>query len=201
MNMPLSNPFVAFVEKFISLSPGEVELFASYCSERKFPAGSVILNEGKICESILFITSGTARSFFMDFTGREFTWNFHFNNGHSKFENYFALDYKSFLTQSPSLLTFEVLSDVIAIELSYDAVGKIYSLGEKFQAIGRIMGENAYGNIHARAFSFLALSAEDRYTELLKSEPYLLQLFPQYYIASYLGVTPPSLSRIRKRIV
>jgi CRP-like cAMP-binding protein len=197
----LSNPFVTFIEKFITLSPYEVELFASFCSERKFTTGAIILNEGKICENILFVTSGTARSFFLDFTGREFTWNFHFNNSHSKFENYFALDYKSFLTQSPSLLTFQALSDVTAIELSYEAVGKIYSLGEKFQAIGRIMGENAYGNIHSRAFTFLALSAEDRYAQLLQNEPYLLQLFPQYHIASYLGVTPQSLSRIRRKIV
>ncbi len=70
----------------------------------------------------------------------------------------------------------------------------------KAQEITRRFSEMAYRFTHIKAFNFLTKSAKDRYLNLLTEEPYLLNKFPQYYVASYLGIAPQSLSRLRKEI-
>jgi CRP-like cAMP-binding protein len=194
------NPFSAFVSKYVPLSPAEVQLCESVTSFRRFRRRNIILSPGDSCRSILFITTGAARSLFTNSDGQEFTWNFHFNDTDSKFENYFILDYNSFLSQSPTPLLFESLQDTEAIELRYEDANCLFNTYPTFEQAGRVMAENAYKNIHLRAFSILTLSAKERYLQLLRDEPYLLNKFPLYYIASYLGMAPQSLSRLRKEL-
>ncbi|MFN5296645.1 MAG: Crp/Fnr family transcriptional regulator, partial [Flavobacteriales bacterium] len=106
------NPFVNFISHFVSLSDSDSDLLENELTYRKFKTGDKILQEGSICKNILFIVSGKARSFFINHEGQDFTWNFHFNDNESKFENYFLVDYNSFLTQTPTFLSFQALEDI-----------------------------------------------------------------------------------------
>ncbi|MCZ8296577.1 Crp/Fnr family transcriptional regulator [Flavobacterium sp.] len=194
------NQFVKFISQFISLSNEDTIALENVLSNKSYKAGDKIVQEGSICNSILFTVSGKARSYFVNHEGQEFTWNFHFNDADSKFENYFLVDYYSFLRQTPSHLTIEALEDIEAITLSYTNIQKIVSKSINLEKVASIMSATAYENVHKRAFTLLTSNAKERYLQLLKDEPYLLNKFQHYLIASYLGVAPQSLSRLRKEI-
>lgn len=194
------NLFVKFIYQFISLSNEDTIALENVLSNKSYKAGDKILQEGSICNSILFTVSGKARSYFVNHEGQEFTWNFHFNDADSKFENYFLVDYHSFLRQIPSHFTIEALEDIEAITLSYTNIQKIVSKSINLEKVASIMSATAYQNVHNRAFTLLTSNAKERYLQLLKDEPYLLNKFQHYLIASYLGVAPQSLSRLRKEI-
>ena len=195
------NPFIKFISHFISLPDRDSKLLENELKFKKFNLGDKILQEGTICKDIMFITTGKARSFFINHEGQDFTWNFHFNDNDAKFENYFLVDYNSFLSQMPTFLSFQALEDLEVVILSYASIQKVVSNSIYLEKVSSIMSATAYQNVHKRAFTLLTLNAKTRYLQLLKDEPYLLNKFQHYLIASYLGVAPQSLSRLRKEII
>lgn len=94
---------------------------------------------------------------------------------------------------------FEVLENAELVSIDYNSLEKLYDLSGKWQKLGKLMADTGYYNIHHRTLSLLTETAETRYKRFLKESPTLLQKVPQYYIASYLGITPQSLSRIRNK--
>jgi len=100
--------------------------------------------------------------------------------------------------REPSRLTFEALTDVEVLSISYNDLQGLYKTSVFWQNAGRMLAEQAYYFNHHRVLSLLAEPAEDRYLRLQRESPYLFEKVPQYLIASYLGMTPQSLSRIRK---
>jgi CRP-like cAMP-binding protein len=194
------NPFLNFILNFVTLSDNDRNLLENELTYKIFKTGERILQEGSICKNILFIVSGIARSFFINQEGQDLTWNFHFNDNESKFENYFLVDYNSFLTQTPTFLSFQALEDIEVVMLSYDSIQKLTSNSHILEKVASKMSETAYQNVHKRAFILLTLNAKERYMQILKEEPYLLNKFQHYLIASYIGVAPESLSRLRKEI-
>lgn len=184
----------------MSLTEKDISLLENELKYKTFNAGENILLVGSICKNIMFIVNGKARSFFINHEGQDYTWNLNFNDTHSKFENYFLIDYNSFLSQTPTFLTIQALENIEVMILSYDSIQKITAMSISLEKLAGKMSEKAYQNIHKRAFTLLTLNAKERYLQLLKDEPYLLNKFQHYLIASYLGVAPQSLSRLRKEI-
>ena len=174
------NPFVNFIMEFVPLSDSNSDLLEKELTCKKFKTGDKILQEGSICKNILFIVSGKARSFFINHEGQDLTWKFHFNDTESKFENYFLFDYYSFLTQTPTSLSFQAIEDIEVVMLSYDSIQKLTSNSHILEKVASKMSENAYHNVHKRAFTLLTLNAKERYLQLLKEEPYLLNKFICY---------------------
>jgi CRP-like cAMP-binding protein len=195
------NPFLKLISHFVLLPDRDSQLLENELNFKSYRVGDKILQEGSICKNIIFIVSGKARSFFINHEGQEFTWNFHFNDADSKFENYFLLDYNSFLSQKPTYLTFEVIEDIKVISLNFDDMQKVIVNSAVLQNVLSVMSSIAYQTVHKRAFSLLTQNAKERYLHLLNDEPYLLNKFQHYLIASYLGVAPQSLSRLRKEII
>lgn len=196
----IMNPFIKFVSQYMSLTEKDNSLLENELKYKTFNAGENILLVGSICKNIMFIVNGKARSFFINHEGQDYTWNLNFNDTHSKFENYFLIDYNSFLSQTPTFLTIQALENIEVMVLSYDSIQKITAMSISLEKLAGKMSEKAYQNIHKRAFTLLTLNAKERYLQLLKDEPYLLNKFQHYLIASYLGVAPQSLSRLRKEI-
>jgi CRP-like cAMP-binding protein len=170
---------------------------ASQISEITFRPKQIILTEGGICNKVYFVVSGTARSYYTDFSGMTVTWSFHFNNNLSLIRNVFVTDYRAFLTDKPSSIAVETLSEVSALVFTKEAVNYLMEKSLKYEIWMRKLNENAYISMYDRAFSLLTMSATERYHKLLNEEPHLMQMFSNYYIASYLGIAPQSLSRIR----
>jgi len=111
----------------------------------------------------------------------------------------FATDYESFLTEKSSPLFFETLTEVRYREFSKSTVESLYRANPRYEYLGRIMAERAYLSATERLKQFQTETLEQRYEKLLQRAPELFQQIPQYHIASYLGVSPQSLSRIRAK--
>ena len=190
-------PYFEYVRKYVELDSETKQLIASQLSEISFPEKHIILSEGGICNKVYFVLSGTARSYYIDFSGMTVTWSFHFNNNLSLIRNVFVTDYRAFLTNKPSSIAVETLSEVSALVFTKEAVNYLMEKSLKYEIWMRKLNENAYVSMYDRAFSLLTMSATERYHKLLNDEPHLMQMFSNYYIASYLGIAPQSLSRIR----
>lgn|GEM_PF-302922 len=193
-------PLLNYIGKIISLDNSAVEIISNNCREVLIPKGQMIFNEGEVAKYAYFIVSGKAWSFYTDNTGKTIAWSFHFNEVQSGFNNLFIVDYKSFLTQTPGTMSIEALTDIRALRIGrrgFDPRGGHVPVLEKYL---RKLNEYSFIVAYDRVLTLLTMSATDRYNKLLKSEPYLLQMFSDKYLASYIGVEPQSLSRIRKNI-
>jgi len=192
-------PYFEYVRKYAELDSEIMQLTASVISEITFPKKQIILSEGNVSNKVYFIVSGTARSYYTDFSGMTVTWSFHFNNDQSVIRNVFAVDYRAFLTNKLSSISIETLSEVRAFVFTKEAVSSLMEKSLQYEIWMRRLNENAYVSMYDRAFTLLTMSATERYHKLLKEEPHLMQMFSNYYIASYLGIAPQSLSRIRSQ--
>ena len=159
---------------------------------REFAAGSTLLREGDVSRTMYFIKRGCLRLWFNK-EGKDITFQFFFENqGVSSFESFFA--------GKPSIFSLESIEPTIAATISrgnWDTMLTVYpALKESFQ---EVLIERM--GTYARLFlSMIKNSPRERYEALVRERPDILQRVPQRYIASYLGITPVSLSRIRGRI-
>ena len=186
------NRFRNFLEQKTKLTESEWEFFASKLIREEFPPKTAILKKGETEKHISFIEKGAVR-FFIPKEESELTFAF-------IFDNELVCAYDSFLTQTPSLYSAETLSPTVIWRFSYDTLQELYKGLPKSNIIGRIASEEIYLKKAKRELSFLIDTAEERYLKIFTDRPNLLQEIPLKYIASYIGVTPQALSRIRKRI-
>ena len=190
-------PYFEYMRKSVELDSDTMQLVASHLSKVSFPPKQIILQEGGVCNKIYFIVSGTARSYYTDASGMTVTWAFLFNTEASISRNLFAVDYRAYLTNTPASIAIETLSEISALVFLKEELNYMINNSPKYESFMRRLDEKAYLGMFDRAFSLLTMSATERYSKLLKEEPHLMQMFSNYYIASYLGIAPQSLSRIR----
>lgn len=180
------------LSNFISLGKGEQDIFVSKLKLKEYKKKELILQEGDICKYAYFINSGCLR-YYYNVGDQENTAQFFFENG-------WYTDYDSFLTGKPTQQNIETLEKTELLLLSAKDLQQLYIDIPKFERFGRLMAENAFLGIRQRSEMLENQTAEERYLTLMKERPKVFERIPQHYIASYLGIKPPSLSRIRKRI-
>lgn len=151
------------------------------------------LQQEEKCEYIGFIKNGTLRSFHSGENGNEISFNFHFNNQ-------FFTDYESLLFDKKSKLNIQAIHKSELFLLHKDDLKALYNKGIYWQEFGRKTKEKLYIDAKKRIEDLLYFTPEKRYTNLLNENPLIFQEINQKHVASYLGITPQSLSRIRKRI-
>jgi len=115
-------------------------------------------------------------------------------------ENEFISDYPNFLDNKPAEKNVKCLEDTSLLVINVNDLNALYQQKHSFERFGRLIAESLFKNWHNKSVSLMLDDAETRYKKLIKNRPSLYQRIPQYLIASYLGVTPESLSRIRKNI-
>lgn len=158
----------------------------------EFPKYHTILNIGETETYLSFVESGIIR-YYIPKIENDLTFAF-------AFAGHFASAYDSFLSRSPSLYAGQTLHKTILWRVTYTSLQRIYNTTKIGNTIGRFVSENLYINKFNRELSLLNDTAQQRYQHLLVEQPHLIQHIPLKYIASYIGVTPQALSRIRKRI-
>ena len=119
---------------------------------------------------------------------------------HFYLSNWLATDYESYLSGNPGELYIKALIDTSVYEFDYDSLHAFFKTNQKFEKIRTIQAEDAYLRMVKRLKNFQYMELKDRYLALVNEDPGLFNLVPQRYIASYLGVTPQSLSRIKKEL-
>lgn len=190
--------FKGFIKKVVDIDENEWSEIKKISKIVTYSKGAIINKEGDIFKNMLFVNKGVIRSYLIDNNGRDFTWGIHYAGEKATMKNLFVIDYASYIKQEPSKLFFEVLENSELISINYHKLENLYSSSSKWLKFGKIMADTGYYTTHHRTLSLLTETAEIRYERLLKENPAILQQIPQYYIASFLGITPQSLSRIRK---
>jgi len=188
--------FRAALTQFVHFTDDEWALFAEHLAYRVIKKKELFVRGGDVCSEIGFILQGSTRFFFTK-DGVEISSYFCFSSD-------LITSYGSFLKKAPSAISIEALEDTEIIYFSCNALQKMLQderLIYKLEHMGRLIAEYLIICYEERMISFLTQSAEERYQSLLESAPDLVQRIPQHHIAAYLGVTPVSLSRIRKRIM
>jgi len=182
------------------LSDDDWQLLSNKLTIVSFDKNVNFHSHGNLCNEIMFLTSGVARSYVIDCNGRDYTCNFHFNDPASSIKNVFVTDYASIIRNEESKLYFESLTEIEVILIPVSQVKKLYEGNANWGRIGRIIAEEAYYITQQRTLSLLTMTATERYEQLINHIPSTISLIPELYIASYLGITPQSLSRIKKSL-
>lgn len=186
-----------FIDKYVSFNQNEWTLFKSKLKIFHHKKGEIIHYAGDVCTKLMFINYGIIRGYLIDINGKDYTSCICFNDKNSKMTNVYVVDYESFVTQSKSKISFEVLEDCELLSLTYNDIQLLYKHSKKGERFGRLMAELAYCYTHNQAIKRLTKTAQERFEELINEAPYLLEKVPQYHIATYLGITPQSLSRLK----
>lgn len=182
-----------FYHTISPLTEQEWKNLESRLTIHQYKKGEKLTDVGEVCNYVYYIDSGLVKMSSM-LEDKESIFSF-------GSDNCYISAYDSFLTRKPAYYSIEAIEDTTAIQLHYDDLQELYELMPLAQKFGRLIAEQVYIEVSERNNSLFTKSPEERYLELQAKDPVILQRVPQYMIASYLGVTPEALSRIRKRLV
>lgn len=184
------------LRKMSDATDEDIDLFLSLHQVASYHKGDLLLETGQIEGYLYFVNSGILRCFIAKEKKedvKEITFNL-------VFPGWFYSAYDSFITQTPCKYTVECVTEVEIYRINYESLQYIYKhtgFGEK---VGRLAVEQLYLNKSKREMSLLSDSVDERYQYLLENYPNYILDVPLKYIASYIGVTPQALSKIRRRI-
>ncbi|MFD1552877.1 Crp/Fnr family transcriptional regulator [Putridiphycobacter roseus] len=182
-----------YLEQFVALSDHDWEIFSSKLIKTAHKKKTILLKIGKVERQLSFIEKGSVR-LYIPKVENDLTFGFSFKGN-------FISAYDSFITQTPSTYQTETLTETTLWHLNYDDIQDIYSRTAIGNTIGRMIAENLFLMKSKREQSLLNDSAEQRYLNLFSERPDLIKQIPLRHLASYIGVTPQALSRIRRRII
>jgi CRP/FNR family transcriptional regulator, anaerobic regulatory protein len=180
------------IKSIVSLNENEEEAFTKILEIKQFKKKAFLLQQGQICNKVSFINTGCMRLFY-EVEGVENTVQFFFADR-------WYTDYESFLTGNPTIENLQALEDCEVIQFKKSDLYNLYITHPVFERVGRILAENAFLSVSKLNKMLTNEEPQQRYLSLLNQRPEVVKNIPQHYIASYLGIKPESLSRIRKRI-
>lgn len=183
--------FLQHLNQHLSLTAEDESFLREHLRTRDFPRGEMLLSEGEVSKTFFFNAEGIVRLFYLR-EGEERTAYFYP-------EGTFISAYESFVRQEPSKLNLQAMERTILVEISFEAAAALLQYSNKFDVLARIAMEDELISHQRIIAALLTLSPEERYAHLLEENPAIFQRVPQRHIASYLGVKPESLSRIKKR--
>jgi CRP-like cAMP-binding protein len=178
------------IKNRLELSADAEAFFYSISKERTFPKGEVLIRQGQVVKNTFFVTSGCLRSYCTDKNGKEHTLLF-------AIKDWWISDYIAIYSDELATLTVECLTDSKVIEFNAKELDGIHSRFPEFESYQRHNLERHIVSLHRRILNQLQLSAPERYDLFLKQYPDIEQHARNYHIASFLGMTQQSLSRIR----
>ena len=178
------------IKNSISLSAQAEEYIYSISTEKTVSKGEILIREGQTVNKTFFVTQGSLRSFCVDKEGKEHTLQF-------AIRDWWISDFIAIYGNKPASLTVECISDSSVIEFNAQKLNEIYLQFPEFEPFQRTNLERHVVSLHKRILNQLQLTALERYNLFLEQYPNIEQHVPNYHIASYLGITQQSLSRIR----
>lgn len=190
------NTYREFLKQYVVFNEAEWILFSQHLTFSSLKKKQFYAVPDKVCDKVGFIVSGTMRYFHIK-DGQDITSYF-------SFENELVSSYKSYLTNQPGFTYIQALEDTFLINFTRSAMEQMLAnpmLAYKMERFGRLVAEHYLCCYEDRVASFITQTPEERYIQLLSTGKDVLQRMPQHYIANFLGITPVSLSRIRRRVM
>ena len=180
-----------YINYYVPLGPEENQAIQNTFKTKVYPKGHILVNEGEVCQKMYFILKGTSRTFH-DHTKKEVTtWIYP--------ESHFITSWSSFILEQPSSESIQVLEkDSELAYITKAGLMQLYDQYHKIERFGRMLAEEQLAAIDDYSRGFALLSAKEKYESLLSFFPDVTQRVNLGYIASMLGITQETLSRIRK---
>jgi CRP-like cAMP-binding protein len=189
----MQKSFNQFILQHIVLSDEDLDILWNRMTPRKLLKKDHLVKTGEVCNRLAFFSSGYFRFYHINASGDEITSDFYFAPG-------FVTSYTSFITGNSSFVNVQAMEDMEVMELKRSDVYRLYDSNPSIERLGRLMGEMVAITSETHLFMLLNQTAENRYRNLLGKYPEFVRHIPLQYIASYLGITQETLSRIRKNI-
>lgn len=182
-----SEKLIQSIRSFASFSDEEVKGFTDLVEEVRLSKGDVLLDIGQICDQICFIDHGSLRQYYTDSEHDEVITNLFLPHE-------WVFDHASFTGRKPAQARIEAFDDCILLSISIHNIHHLIEQSQRYFALGKILELGITPLTNPKS------TPEEKYLKLLEQKPQLIQTFPLKYIASYLGMTPETLSRVRKKI-
>lgn len=185
--------FLTNVFKPANFSEEELEMVIPAFRQVTFAKNDCLLKEGRTENHYWFVESGFVRSYITDTEGNDISTNFYAAGD-------IVIDWTSFFLRNPTRENIQALTDCVCWQLDFDTFQRLFHSIQSFREQGRTTLVNSYFTLKKQSVSMIADHAKERYIRLLNEKPHIVQNISLKHIASYLGITDTSLSRIRKEI-
>lgn len=182
-----------YMTRFTTLNEEEQQAIVEDVQIEEYKKGTILLRQGDVPTKCYFVLKGCVRQHSIDETGKEVTSNFYTEEQAISNFNHHRQD-------KSSAYSLTCLEDCILVVGDLDSEKDMYNKYSQLETMTRKMIEHNFGEVQDELASFIASTPEERYKALLRKRPHLVDRVPQHQLASYLGITPESLSRIKKRI-
>lgn len=185
--------FFTHINQKVALSEAEQQVVKTFFTPKKLRKRQYLLQEGEPCKYLAFVEKGILRSYNIDNKGVEHIIHF-------AMEGWWMGDIYSFLSGEPSGYNIDAIEDAELLMITLDGFEQMMVKVPRMERYFRILFQNNIISKERRLISSISYSAEEKYLRLAESSPELLQRIPLNLVASYLGITPETLSRIRKKL-
>lgn len=189
----MQDHFLLNIFKKEDFTKEELDTIIPKFKEVRFSRNDFLLMEGKTENHYWLAESGFIRSYVIDTEGNDITTNF-FSAGE------IVIDWSSFFLRNPTRENIQALTDCICWQIDFETFQSLFHSIETFREQGRTRLVSSYFTLKNHSVSMIADQAKDRYNKLLQQRPHIIQNVPLKHIATYLGITDTSLSRIRKEL-
>ncbi|QIP18016.1 Crp/Fnr family transcriptional regulator [Spirosoma aureum] len=177
------------IRHFVPVTDSDEAVIDQLFEPYRLEPNDFFLKAGEVCRYVGFVTTGLLRYYLLD-DGDEHTYDF-------SSEQTFTCNYESFLPQTPSTRYIQAVEPTTLLRISYDNLQELYKRLQHGQQFGRLVSEQLFVVMLQKLTAFYRETADERYDSFIRLFPDLIDRLPQYIVASYIGVKPQSLSRIR----
>ncbi|MFD1755250.1 Crp/Fnr family transcriptional regulator [Rufibacter sediminis] len=180
------------ISQYHPISLSAWEALSKALTQVSIPRNSFLVQEGMVCNHLYFLEQGCLRGYY-NLDGKEITYWF-------GFENHFITSFYSFISRKPGIENIQTLEDSTLWGISYEALNQLFDLHKDLERVVRIINEQYYIRLEERLMAMQFKTARERYEQLLESSPHILRRISLGQIASYLGISQETLSRIRSHV-
>lgn len=181
------------IDKYLPLNASEKEELAARVTERRIKRKQFILQENDVCQHYSFVVEGCFKKFHVDKKGVEHNLQF-------AAEGEWIMEIDSFYFKRPSRVYIEAMEPAVILQIQRQDLYYLFTHNAKFDRKFRVIAENRAAELENRVLQAISSTAEERYVSFLEQYPHLSTRIPSTQIASYLGITPEFLSKVRKRL-
>lgn len=183
--------FISFLEQFGALPEDISTAIERVMQSMEFPKKHILLKKGKVCNYLYFIQKGLARNYFEE-ENKELT-------NDIVLEGEILVSFSSFISRKPSIETIELLEDSILLAIHYDDLQNLYQQFPMMERFGRMIAEHHYNSLAMKSYRLKFSNSSERYQYLFENKIEIVKRVPIGIIASYLGMSIETLSRIRSK--
>lgn len=185
------NALETYIKSSVSLSPSDLQIITSFFKPASMNKGDYFGKKGRFCDKLSFVQTGYLRMF-VEADDREVT---QWISG----PGYFVTDLSSFIFNTPGRWNIQALTDCTLLEITRNDSEALSKKLPAWKEIDRLLIVKCFAMMEERILNHLYMSTEERFQNLMKTQPELFNLVPLQYLASMLGMTPETLSRLRKK--